>query len=373
MRRSVARFPITVLALVAAVLTAGFLQSQNAMAQPPGPIVWKMQSTWPTAVLPHISFLELAKKVETLSGGRLKWEILPAGAVVPAFEVLDAVHKGLLDGGHSVPAYWFGKHRATSLFGTTPGWGMDAFDTGAWYYQGGGEELYRELLQDRLKLDVVALHYGYIPSQAFGWFKKDPIKSVAALKGLKFRTVGLAADLFKEMGAVLTVIPIGEVVPAIERGVLDAAEVCCPQVDAVLGFPDVLKAHMVWSFHQTAEYFELLVNKKKWDDLPPDLKTIVRLAIKAESMDAIWRDIDLQSRHLEEMVTKKGVRISFTPGEILTAQLKAWDRVIEREARADPFFAKVVESQKAWAKRVVPYRHMFSVPRNTAYDYYWKK
>jgi TRAP-type mannitol/chloroaromatic compound transport system substrate-binding protein len=335
--------------------------------------VWKVQSSFPAVAPAHISLVELAKKVEEMSGGRLKWEILPAGAIVPAFDILDAVHKGVLDGGYGVSAYWIGKHRATSLFGTSPAFGMDSWDLLSWHYYGGGKELYDELLRKELKMNVVTFHTGPLPSQAFGWFGKAPIRSAAELKSLKYRTVGLAADLFREMGAALTILPIGEVIPAIERGVLEAAEICCPTTDKVLGFPDVLKICMVHSFHQPAEYLELILNKDKWDALPPDLQAIVRNAALAEAADFYMRDLKMNMDDLEEMVTKRGVKVYFTPPEILRAQLEAWDRVLERESKANPFFAKVVESQKAWARRAVPYRLQFSVPRDIAFEYYWKR
>lgn len=362
---------LCVLALVALVVLAP--QPPEWAAAQPRPITWKVQSTWPTASPPHISFLELAKKVEEMSGGRLKWEVLAAGAVVPAFEVLDAVHRGVLDGGHGVPAYWIGKHEASSLFGTSPGFGMDSWDNLAWMYYGGGLELYHELLQKELKLNVVSFPTSPLPSQAFGWFKREPIKSAAELRGLKYRTVGLAADLYKEMGAALTIMPIGEVIPAIERGVLDAAEICCPSVDKILGFPAVLKAYMVKSLHQPAEFLELIVSKSKWDDLPRDLKAIVRYAVMAEAADFFMRDLKMNMHDLEEMVSRMGVKVSETPPAILKAQLEAWDRVLERKGKANPFFAKVLESQREWAKRAVPYRQAFSTPRDIQAEHYWKK
>ncbi len=370
--RKWAVFGACLLVLVALVLAAS-LPTRWAAAQQPKVITWKLQSSWPTAVPPHISFLELAKKIEEMSAGRLKVEAMPAGSVVPAFEILDAVNRGVLDGGHGVPAYWIGKHEASSLFGTSPGFGMDSWDNLAWMYYGGGLELYHELLQKEVKMNVVSFPTSPLPSQAFGWFKKEPIKSAAELKGMKYRTVGLAADLYKEMGSALTILPIGDVIPAIERGVLDAAEICCPTVDKVLGFPDVLKAYMVKSLHQPAEFLELIVSKTKWDALPADLKAIVKYAVMAEAADFFMRDLKMNMHDLEDMVVRKGVKVSETPPAILRAQLEAWDRVLEQKAKKGPFFAKVIESQREWAKRAVPYRQVFSTPRDIQFEHYWKK
>jgi TRAP-type mannitol/chloroaromatic compound transport system substrate-binding protein len=340
------------------------------------PIVWRVQSTWSAADIFHQSFLDLAKKIDEMSEGRLKLEVLPAGAVVPAFELLDAVNRGALDGGHGVPAYWFGRHPAASLFGTGPSLGMDANDLLGWYYHGGGFDLYQELLQKEMGMKVVSFLYGPMPTQPFGWFKSKPITSAAELKGLKYRTVGLSAELFREMGAAVTILAGGEIVPAIERGVIDAAEYNNPTSDKILGFPDVAKVMMARSYHQPVESLELIIGKDKWDALPADLKAIVRYAVMAESADFSWKMLDRNSKDLEEMVERRGVRVVTTSPEILKVQLDTWDRIIDKhtkEPRTGPTFSKVLESQKAWAKRVVPLRQTIQVPNDMAYERYWKK
>jgi hypothetical protein len=212
-----------------------------------------------------------------MSGGRLKLDVLAAGAVVPAFQLQDAVHSGVLDGGHGVTAYWYGKNKVASLFGTPPSFGWDAHSMLGWFYYGGGEALYNELINNILKLNVVGLLYYPMPTQPLGWFKKE-IKSGDDFKGMKYRTVGLSADLFKEMGAAVTILPGGEIVPALDRGLLDAAEFNNPSSDILLGFPDVAKYFMVGSHHQQQESFELSFNKGKYDALPTELKAILRYA-----------------------------------------------------------------------------------------------
>src|SRR5712691_2110830 len=246
--------------------------------------IWRFQSAWPPRDIFHEFAVDYTKKIEEMTGGRLKLDVLAAGSVVPAFQMQDAVHAGILDGGHGVCDIWYRKHKAASLFGSPPPFGWDAHGMLAWFYAGGGEALYRELVNDILKLNVVGLLYFPMPSQPLGWFKK-PITSPDDFKGMKYRTVGLSADLFKEMGAAVTILPGGEIVPAMDRGLLDAAEFNNPSSDLLLGFPDVSKVFMVGSHHQQQESFELSFNKAKYNALPAELKAILRYAAFAATAD----------------------------------------------------------------------------------------
>ena len=317
---------------------------------------WKYQSTWPTKDIFHEMAVDYAKKVNEMSGGRLKLDVLPAGAVVPAFQMQDAVHAGILDAGHGVCAYWYGKHKAFSLFGTPPSFGWDAHSFLAWFYYGGGDKLYNELIYDILKLNVVGLLYYPMPTQPLGWFKK-PVTGPDDLKNIKYRTVGLSADLYDELGAKVTILPGGEIVPALDRGLIDAAEFNNPSSDLMLGFPDVAKVYMVQSHHQQMEAFEIIFNKTKFDALPAEIKSILRHAAFAASADQFAMAHDRYSKDLDA-IKKRGVQVVKTPETVLDAQLNAWDRVIEKQSR-DPntgaFFAKVVASQKEWVKRTYPY------------------
>src|SRR5499425_1834599 len=270
-------------------------------------VTWKYQSTWPTKDIFHEFAADYAKKVNDMSGGRFKLDVLAAGAVVPAFQMSDAVHSGILDAGHGVCAYWYGKHKAYSLFGTPPSFGWDATSFLAWFYAGGGEALYKELVNDILKLNLVGLLYYPMPTQPLGWFKK-PITSGDDFKNMKYRTVGLSADLFKEMGAAVTILPGGEIVPAMDRGLLDAAEFNNPSSDILLGFPDVSKVFMVGSHHQQMEAFEVIFNKAKYDALAPELKSILRNAAFAASSDQLGMAYDRYSKDLEE-IKKRGVNV----------------------------------------------------------------
>lgn len=347
----------------------------QAPAQPSGSVVTlKMQSTWPTKDIFHETFVEWGKKSEEMAGGRLKIDILPAGAVVGAFQLIDAVHQGVLDGGHGVPAYWFGKSKAASLFGTGPSLGMDAEMVLGWVRYGGGQQLYDELLQQVLKLNVLSFFHGPMPSQPLGWFRNE-VKSVDDFKGLKYRTVGMAQDLMEILGASVQAIPGGEVVPSLERGVIEAAEYNNPTSDMLFGFQDVRKTYMVGSYHQQTEFLELLVNKTKWDSLPKDLQAIMKYAAMAESADFTWRMLDQNSRDLKDLKTNRGVTVIRTPKSILEAQLKGWDQIIAKESQADPFFAKVITSQQEWAARTVPLRREIPTdpPASLAADYWVKQ
>lgn len=332
---------------------------------------WKYQSTWPTKDIFHEMAVDYAKKVNEMSGGRLKLEVLAAGAVVPAFQMQDAVSAGILDAGHGVCAYWYGKHKAFSLFGTPPSFGWDAHGFLGWFYHGGGQALYNELVNDILKVNTVGFLYFPMPTQPLGWFKKE-IKSGDDFKGMKYRTVGLSADLFKEMGAAVTILPGGEIVPAIDRGLLDAAEFNNPSSDILLGFPDVSKVYMVGSHHQQMEAFEVIFNKAKFNALPSELQAVVKYAAFAASSDQLGMAYDRYSKDLEA-IKARGVNVIKTPGTVLEAQLAAWDRVIAEQSK-DPFFKKVIESQKAWVKRTSAYiqaNNLDSAALATAYKHFF--
>lgn len=364
MKQKVFFVPLAVVALL--IGAVAWLVPSQAQA----PITLKMQSTWPTVDIFHQTFVDWSKKVTEMSGGRLKIEVLPAGAVVPAFQLIEAVHQGTLDGGHGVPVYWYGKHVASSLFGTGPSFGLDAEGLLGWFYYGGGQELYNEFLQKVLKFDVVSFLHGPMPTQPFGWFK-TPVKGPGDLKGIKFRTVGLSAELYKKMGASVVILPGGEIIPALDRGVIDAAEFNNPTSDRMLGFQDVRKVMMAQSYHQPVESLELMFNKKKFDALPKDLQAIIRYGVMAESADFTWKMMDRNSKDLEELKTKHGVKVVKTPKSVLQAQLKAWDEIIAEKLN-DPFSQKVLASQKAWAARVVPLRQEIMVENDTAFTHFFK-
>ncbi|HZH27528.1 MAG TPA: TRAP transporter substrate-binding protein [Azospirillaceae bacterium] len=334
-------------------------------------VVFRFQSTWPQRDIFHEYAQDYAKKVNEMSGGRLRLEVLAAGAVVGAFQLMDAVSAGALDGGHGVAAYWYGKNKAASLFGTPAPFGWNANELLGWVNYGGGQQLYDRLLKDILKVNVVSHFYGPMPTQPFGWFRRE-INSADQLRGLKYRTVGLAADLYQALGVAVTIVPGGEIVPAMDRGLIDAAEFNNPSSDRVLGFPDVSKLYYVQSYHQVIECFEVMFNAIKYNQLAAEQKAMLKYAAEAASADMSWKAMDRYSKDLNEMREKQGVRVIKTPDSILQAQLQAWDQVINNLS-SDPFFKEVVESQRAWARRVVALRQEMEVPSDVAYNHFFRR
>ncbi|MBE7420498.1 MAG: TRAP transporter substrate-binding protein [Ideonella sp.] len=330
----------------------------------------RFQSTWPAKDIFHEYANDFAKKVNDMAGGRLKIEVLPAGAVVPAFQLLEAVNKGTLDGGHGVVAYHYGKNPALALWGSGPAFGMDPNMVLAWHYYGGGKALLEEIYKD-LHMDVVSYLYGPMPTQPLGWFKK-PVARAEDLKGLKFRTVGLAVDVFADMGAAVNPLPGGEIVPALDRGLIDAAEFNNASSDRVLGFADVAKNCMLQSFHQSGEQFEILFNKAKFNALAPDLKAIIDYAVQAASADMSWKAIDRNTKDYAEL-KKAGVNFYKTPDAILRAQLASWDKVTTKKSGENASFKKVLDSQRAYARTAGGWQNDYMVDFKMAYNHYFGK
>jgi TRAP-type mannitol/chloroaromatic compound transport system substrate-binding protein len=335
------------------------------------PVNFRFQSTWPAKDIFHEYAVDFAKKVNDMAGGRLKIEVLPAGSVVKAFDLLDAVSKGTLDGGHGVVAYWYGKNNALALWGSGPAFGMDANMLLAWHYYGGGRQLLDDIYKG-LNMDVQSFLYGPMPTQPLGWFKK-PVAKADDMKGLKFRTVGLAVDVFTSMGAAVNPLPGAEIVPAIDRGLIDAAEFNNASSDRLLGFPDVAKNCMLQSFHQASEQFEILFNKKKYDALPAELKSIIDYAVQASSADMSWKAVDRYSKDYEEMRSKQGVKFWKTPNAVLQAQLKAWDDVVKKKEAEQPAFKRVNESMRAFAQRAGAWQNDTLVDYKMAYNHFFAK
>ena len=331
----------------------------------------RFQSTWPAKDIFHEYANDFAKKVNDMAGGRLKIEVLPSGSVVPAFQLLDAVNKGTLDGGHGVLAYHYGKNTALALWGSGPAYGMDPNMVLAWHYYGGGKAILEEIYKS-LNIDVVSYVYGPMPTQPLGWFKK-PVAKVDDMKGLKFRTVGLAIDVFKEMGTAVNPLPGGEIVPALDRGLIDAAEFNNASSDRLLGFADVVKNCMLQSFHQSGEQFEILFNKGKLDALPAELRNVITHAVEASSADMSWKAIQRNSQDYIELKTKDKVNFYKTPDAILRAQLAAWDKVIGVKAGENPLFKKVLDSQRAFAQRAGEWQNDYMVDFKMAWNHYFRR
>ena len=346
-------------ALAAAAAAAGTVAMPNVSRAQTATL--KMQGSWGAKDVFNEMAIDYVDRVNKMGGGRLKIDYLVGGAVVHPFQVFDAVHGGQLDAAHTVPVYWYGKHKAASLFGTGPVFGFNANEGLGWIHNGGGKELYEELQTQIMKVDIKSFFAMPQPTQPLGWFKK-PITSADQLKGLKYRTVGLAADLFQALGASVAQLPGGEIVPAMERGVIDGFEFNNPTSDRRFGAQDVAKNYMLGSHHQATEYFEIMFKRSKFTALPAEQQALLQYGAEAVSSANEWKAMDYYSKDLQELINKDKVNVVRTPQAVFDAQIKAWDGLIETLGK-DPYMKKVMDSQKEWVRRVVYYN------MNNATDY----
>ena len=328
------------------------------------PKTLKMQAAWGGGI-----FLEMAQqyadRVNAMAGGNLKIEVLPVGAVLKTSEIADGVSKGVVDAGHLVTAYWYGKNPAASLFGTGPSYGFSSQELMGWIEEGGGRALYEETLKT-IGLDVVGFFAMPMPAQPFGWFKKNVTK-VSDVKGMKYRTVGLATDVLMKMGMVVKNLPGAEIQPSMKTGVIDAAEFNNPTSDKDFGMYDVSKHYHLGSFHQSQEMFELMFNKKTYNSLSPANQAILKHAAEATNTANYFMALVRYSNDLGKLMNEHGVNVYQTSDAIMSAQLKAWDAVM-KDMRKDPLFDKIVKSQQAYAKKVMKYLFMNQPNYRLAYE-----
>jgi len=355
--------PLLALACASVLATAAQAQQQVSL---------KMQAVWPASLTLYENFLDFAQRVSKMSGGQLKIDTMPAGQIVPAFEVLDATHKKVLDGAHSWGGYWVGKNKTSILFTGGPGgtFGMDFIDAMGWFYNGGGLALLQDFYQKELKLNVVALPNAPYGPQAFGWFKR-PIKNLADFKGMKCRQTGIAAEVWQRLGMQTVNMPGGEIIPSAQRGVIDCAEWVGGVEDLRLGFQNVWKYHYTPGMHENVTIGELLINGDVWKTLKPEHQEIIKSAANETFLIwwAKWQRQNAES--LRELQEKHGVRILRTPPDILIAFLKEWDKLAAEESAKNPFFKKVLESQRKYASVVVPAKRFYFPPYSFAANYYW--
>jgi TRAP-type mannitol/chloroaromatic compound transport system substrate-binding protein len=358
-----------IVGIVVAVAMLLSFQPQSVQAQK---FKLKFEACWTSGSTLYKHFVMLADRIKVMSGGRLEIETLPAGAVVPPFEILDAVSRGVLDGGHTWSPYWVGKQKAAVLMSGGPGgtFGMDVRDYFGWMYEGGGIELYRELYQKELKLKVEPIPTMFAGPQAFGWFKK-PIKNFDEFKGMKCRQTGIANEIWTKSGMRPVNMPGGEILPAAERGVIDCAEWVTAGEDMTMGFHDIWKYYYLPGMHENVTVAEFIINTDVWKKLPTDLKAIVESACMEIYMRwGVWFD-KYNSEGLRDLREKHGVNVMRTPDEILYKFLQTWDELAAEISKENPFFKKVLESQKAYAALVVPARRFMYPNYGFAADHYW--
>lgn len=353
-------------AAVAGAATVAMPQVSRAQT-----VTLKMQGSWGTGDILNDYAKQYVQIINEMGGSRLKIDYLNAGAVVKAFEVQDAVNKGVLDGGHLVPAYWYGKNRAASLFGTGPCYGWDANQFLAWFYTGDGEKLYNNLVQKVLGLNLVGWFCMPMPTQPFGWFKKKP-ESVADVHNLEYRTVGLSTNVNQAMGLKVTQLPGGEIIPAMEKGVIEAFEYNNPTSDRRFGAADVAKIYMLSSYHQPSECLEIIYNKTKFDGLSKEQQAILRHGIEAASSANLFMAYANYPKDLQALIHKDGVKVYRTPESILKAQLDAWDKVVAQYSKEEQF-KLISDNQRKWAKDVAYYQLLNAHDTKLAYEHYYGK
>lgn len=330
--------------------------------------VLKLQSAWGGGIF-YENTQNYVKRVNEMAGDALQIEVLPVNSVVKTSQMQDAVHRGVLDAAFYVPAYWYSKSPTASLFGTGPCFGWSSQEVLGWVHYGGGQELFNELM-DTLQLNLVSFFFSPMPAQPLGWFKEH-ITDASQMEGLKYRTVGLAADVLLEMGMSVVQLPGGEIQPAMKSNLIDAAEFNNPTSDKDFGMQDVSKHYHLASFHQSQEFFEVTVNKGKYNALSPELQAILKYAAEAENSNFYWHNTTQYAEDLVSLQNDYGVNVYRTPDSVMKAQLVAWDIVIERLSNEDPFFAKVIESQKAYAESVMNYLNLNQPDYKLAYDHYF--
>jgi len=343
---------------VGAGLAGAAVAPAAAQAQAPRTIRWKLQTANPTGTPHHVLLSKFSSNVDKMSGGRLKIEILPAGAIVNPNEILDACNKGLIDAGQWWTHYATGKHPAAGLFSSPlggSGSGLDQMGHLAWYMNGGGRDLYVEYYTKILKADVMPFLYAPDGPEALGWFKK-PITSVAEFTKLRFRiSSGLPSDVLKDMGGIPMNLGSNEVIPAAERGIVDGIEFINPASDIKVGLHDIFKFYSIQGLHQAIDIADIIINGKKWRELTPDLQTIIEVSITASLFDAMLYFIHENAKALKVLTTEKGVTMFDAPPDYAPAWINSAKRVLAKFEEKDPFFKKVLDSQREFANLVVPF------------------
>ena len=318
----------------------------------------KIQTAVPSSSIYFDLLKRFADRVDRMSTGRLKMEMLPDGAVVPAFEIFDAVDKGVVDGGYAWTHYWSGKNTAAGLFSNPAaggGTGMDQLSHVAWLFQGGGYALYRKFFAEVLKVNIEPIMVQPMGPDPLGWFRA-PIASLDDFRKLKYRCPpGLVGEVFKDMGVAAVAMPGGEIVPAAQRGVIDAAEWIGPADDIALGFHTVFKHYYLQGLHQSTDVGEVLINKAVWNKLAPEMKAIVETAAMAAMTDTYTYNVYRNAAAVQRLKTEFKVTIHDTPKDIFPAFIKSTNLIYDRESSKNAFFKEVLESQRAFAKTVVPY------------------
>src|SRR5690625_1283908 len=345
--------------VAALCLSTGLLLGAPPAAHAADDRVYKfsIQTAVPNASLYFKLLEQFAQQIDTMSNGRLKAEVLAAGAVVGPFEILDAVSNDVVTAGYVWPNYFSGKNSAFVLFSNAPAsTGLDQASMVAWYYRGGGEELYRELLEDIMGFNVKAFMVQPMGPDPLGWFK-EPIESMEDFKGFKYRSPpGIPGETYQAMGVSAVGVPGGEIVPSAQRGVIDAAEWIGPADDRNLGLQKIWKYYYLQGLHQQTDVGQIFINGDFWEDLPEDLQEIITVAARANIAETLNANIYDNSVALHEFIDKENVQVLDTPEEYYAEFIREEKKITEKYAEENPYFKKVLNSQIEFAKMVYPYR-----------------
>jgi TRAP-type mannitol/chloroaromatic compound transport system substrate-binding protein len=331
----------------------------------------KVQAAFPSGSAMYEELVAFADRIDKISGGKLKFETYPAGAIVPALEVLDATSKGLIDACYSAPAYWSGKNKASALFAAAPGgpFGLDLWDYYSWLYEGGGMELWRELLQDHMKRNVVPFHMDVIAPQIFGWFK-TPFNNLSEVKGRKCRMGGLTGDVYAGLGMNSVMMPAGEMIPSAERGVIECAELSGYAEDMKYGIHQIFKYVYAPGVAEPNCNLELLINGDVWKKLAPEHQEMIKSATAESILRSQARAIKANAIAVVE-AKKAGVHLEKTPDDVLAGVLNAWEKIVQEESSKNPIFKKIIDSQRAFAQMVVPVHRQYFTDYSFLANYYF--
>ncbi|MDM8540363.1 TRAP transporter substrate-binding protein [Desulfococcaceae bacterium HSG9] len=319
----------------------------------------KIQTAVPSASMYFKTMERLGERIQKLSNEEIKVEVFASGAIVKAFEILDAVSDGIINGGQAWTHYWSGKHPAGLLFAAPTaglGVGLDQNALLAWAWEGDGGKLLNKYYQEALKYNIKAWLTMPMGPEPFGWFPKE-FKTLEELKKLKFRSPpGIPSESFKAIGMPVVSMPGSEIVPAAQRGVIDAAEWISPGDDMLLGLADVWKFYYLQGLHQALSIGDVYINKDWYEKLPPHLQYVIEESMKAMVTDQVTMNISINSQALKDLVLKKGVNLRETPEEYFKAYMKVVPEILNKYSSKKPFFKEVLESLNTWANLTVPYQ-----------------
>jgi TRAP-type mannitol/chloroaromatic compound transport system substrate-binding protein len=317
----------------------------------------RVQSVIPTSADEITMLKDFASDVSALTDGTVTFEVLPAGAIVAVADTLDAVDKGLIEGGFAWTHYWSGKHPAATLFGSPSagaGVGLDNFAWLSWFQYGGGQKLYDQLWKE-MNMNVKGIMLQPVGPEALGWFKK-PIKSMADFRKLRFRTPpGIPGQLYKDIGVASVAMGGGDILPALQKGVIDAAEWCCPKPDMTFGFHKALKHYYLQGLHQNVVNADLYINGDVWKKMTDRQRKAIEVAGNAALMKSLSYRILENGKALHELTTKHGVRLHDTPADYFKEYSAAAMKTFEKNSAENAFFKTVWESQKAFAEQAIPF------------------